>query len=193
MSRVRCALAACLAGLLLAVATPTLAAAPDCDYSLADVAAAPRFEDYPVAIPRPAPPAKPRLASRDAREFATAIRQAAAAGPNFAGRFALAVWGCGSACNDFAIIDARSGRVFFDPGLRAISVLHVDPGREPNGSLRFRPDSRLLVILGAPAEDDARDGVAFYEWTGTALKLLRFAARASICAATDRPQPNIMN
>ena len=50
MSRVRCALAACLAGLLLTVVpVPARAAAPDCDDSLADIAAAPRFEDDPAA------------------------------------------------------------------------------------------------------------------------------------------------
>ena len=28
--------------------------------------------------------------------------------------------------------------------------------------LRFRRDSRLMIVLGAPKEDDAREGAAFY-------------------------------
>ena len=69
MSRVRCALAACLAGLLLTVVpVPARAAAPDCDDSLADIAAAPRFEDDPAAIPRPAR-AAPKLLRFAARAW----------------------------------------------------------------------------------------------------------------------------
>jgi hypothetical protein len=118
------------------------------------------------------------------------IREGAADGPNFAGHYTVAAWGCGTSCTDFAIIDAKSGRVFFDNRVRGISSDHVDLRVEPNGALpnvnglRFRADSRLLIMLGAPAEDESRDGVGFYEWTGSALKLLRFVSRTSICDAS---------
>ena len=162
------------------------ARAADCRYDVADVALAPRYADYPAALRRPTPPAPPLLASREARLFRTVLRDAAAAGPNFAGHYTVAAWGCGAACTSAAIVDAVSGRVVFPDAIGDIAGSHV-AGREPDGaepaydSLRFRPDSRLLIVLGAPGEDDAREGVAFYVWTGYGLKLIRFAPRAALC------------
>jgi hypothetical protein len=155
-------------------------------YGLADVKDAPRFEDFLVPAERLDYPARPVLTSRDAREFRTMLREAAAKGPNFAGHYTIAVWGCGAGCNDFGIIDAKSGRVFFEPDLRDISAVDVEDPDAQYINLRFRADSRLLVVIGAPKEDEARDGVAFYEWTGAGLKLLRFEARSQILAAVCR-------
>ncbi len=175
--------------LLGTVATGVPVSAAQCAdelYGLADIMDAPRFEDYTVPAEKLDRPANPVLATRDAREFRTMLRQAAVKGPNFAGHFTVAVWGCGSACTDFGIIDVKSGRVFFAPDLRGISTFRVvEPdSQEPEyNGLRFRTGSRLLVVLGAPREDEARDGVAFYEWTGTELKLLRFVSRSQILAA----------
>lgn len=86
------------------------------------------------------------------------------------------------------MVDARSGRVVFPDAMQDVSGVHV-AGREPDGTeplyynLRFRRDSRLLVVLGAPGEDETREGVAFYVWTGAGLKLLRFVPRAALCGA----------
>ncbi|HEX4506673.1 MAG TPA: hypothetical protein VH722_13150, partial [Alphaproteobacteria bacterium] len=166
--------------LLYTVASGMPVSAAQCadeTYGLADIPDAPRFEDYVVPAEKLSRPASPVLVAPDAREFRTTLRQAAAKGPNFAGHFTVAVWGCGAACTDFGIVDARSGMVFFIPALRGISTFAVvEPdGDEPEYTgLRFRTDSRLLVVLGAPREDGARDGVAFYKWTGAGLKLLRF-------------------
>jgi len=175
--------------LLGAVAVCIPASAAQCDdelYGLADVSEAFRFEDYAVPAEKLSRPAPPVLATRDAREYRTALRQAAAKGPNFAGHFTIAVWGCGTACTDFGIVDTKSGKVFFVPDLRVISTFKVvepDNDEPEYTGLRFRADSRLLVVLGAPKEDEARDGVAFYEWTGVELKSLRFMPRHEILAA----------
>ncbi len=186
-----CARRTCRVVALLACcfAVPGPAArAAGCEYDLGDVASAPRFQDYPARPLHRAKPAAPVLATRDARLFRTVIQQAAASGPNFAGSFTVAVWGCGAACTDFAIVDARSGRVVFDDALRDIAGIHVS-AKTPDGvepayySLRFRPDSRLLVLLGAPGEQEARDGIGFYEWTGAKLNLLRFVSRSDLCKA----------
>ena len=116
------------------------------------------------------------------------IRDAAAQGPNFADHYTVAVWGCGASCTSAVVVDARSGRVFFPDAINDIAGTHV-ADREPNGaeptynSLRFRADSRLLVVLGAPGENDARDGVSFYVWTGSRVKQLRFVPRAVLCGS----------
>jgi hypothetical protein len=172
-----------VAGALALASGASAQAGPDCMIHLSDVAHAPRFSDYPARPVRAGRYAAPDLSSREARRYRTVLREAAAKGPNFAGRYRLVVWGCGAGCADFAIIDAASGRVSFERSLRAIALGQV--GEEGTGfddlGLRSRADSRLLVVLGAPNEDKAREGVAFYEWTGKALKLLRFVPRAKAC------------
>jgi hypothetical protein len=44
--------------------------------------------------------------------YQTRLREGAKKGPNFAGYFTLVSWGCGSSCQEWAVIDARTGRVF---------------------------------------------------------------------------------
>jgi hypothetical protein len=105
------------------------------------------------------------------------LQDGVAAGPNFAGHYALVGWGCGASCNDFAIVDVRSGKVIFDRQIRDIYTGHV-------GDFDFeqaRLDSRLLVIAGMPQEDEARDGVSYFEWNGSRLKLIRFVPRRKAC------------
>ena len=157
---------------------------------MANAPNAPRFAEYPAPPRRPTRPAAPLLASREARLFRTVIRDAAAKGPNFAGHYTVAVWGCGASCTSAAIVDAITGKVFFSAAISDIAGTHV-AGREPNGaeptyySLRFRPDSRLLIVLGAAGEDAARDGVSYYVWTEPGLKQVRFFSRAMLCGRLD--------
>lgn len=46
-----------------------------------------------------------------AREHDASIRAALQAGPNFAGKFSVAEWECGSNCKDHAVVDVETGRV----------------------------------------------------------------------------------
>lgn len=175
MGRLRIAAAA-----LMLSASPAIAS--DCLIDPANVPDAPRFANWPATPGRSVAPAAPVLASRAARRFRTALWDGAAAGPNFAGHFTIVVWGCGASCTTAAVMDARSGRVSFPTMLRAISAVHVaDPADPGPNSLRFRRDSRLLVVLGAPGEDETKEGVTYLEWTGTALRPLRFLPRSRLC------------
>jgi hypothetical protein len=152
----------------------------DCDMSLNDVpGAAPRFEQYAVpaaAIPNPAP--ADIASTPGARMFRTRIRTGAAEGPNFAGHYTIVGWGCGTSCTYWAIVDAISGAVFFAPDARVIAHNHVD-----GDELSFRRDSRLLITVGAPDEDESREGIAFYVWNDRSLDKLAFISRAAVCAA----------
>lgn len=47
----------------------------------------------------------------EAAMFYTKITEASAAGPSFAGHFAIATWGCGTSCQDHAIVDVKTGRI----------------------------------------------------------------------------------
>lgn len=156
---------------------------PDCLIQLPDQPSLARFNDWPAPRNRPHAPAPPVLSSPEAHRFRSVLREGAAAGPNFAGHFTIVVWGCGASCTSAAIVDALTGRVIVPPMLQAISAVHVADVAGPDGfnSLRFRLGSRLLVVLGTPGEDEGRDGATMLEWSGTALRMLRFVPRTKLC------------
>jgi hypothetical protein len=135
---------------------------------------APRFEDYP-AQPYAGPVAAVRWAGdAQARMFRTRLKEAARQRPNFAGHFIVAHWGCGAGCVMSDIIDARTGKVLHPADIATNDSRNVhDSFWDKGGLLRYRADSRLFVLVGAPGEDEARRGISFYEWTGTRMKLLR--------------------
>jgi len=146
----------------------------------------PQFSAYP-AQPLRSKPQQPKLDIPQAREFRTAISRGATAGVNFAGRFTIVGWGCGAACLDWAVIDRRTGQVRFDRTRRVVSAAHVDddpvvPGvNRTFNALRFRRDSRLLVLQGAPQEDPAREGVTYLYWTGARFEQVGFTPARSAC------------
>ena len=80
---------------------------------VASMAEPPRLQDYPVTDIFRGKPSAPVLSTKEARMFRTELRRQAARGPNFAGHYTLALWGCGAGCANGAVIDARSGQVWF--------------------------------------------------------------------------------
>ena len=116
-----------------------------------------RFEDYTVpdtAFRRR--PATVDLASAGyGRWYRTKLREGAATGPNFAKRYTVVLWGCGTGCQLVAVIDARTGRLSRQTLLTANGV-------------EYRRDSRLLLADPRTPElphDCASCGTpAYYEW-----------------------------
>jgi hypothetical protein len=47
------------------------------------------------------------------RMFRTVLRNGATNGVNFAGHYTVVIWGCGTSCQSFAIIDQIDGKVDF--------------------------------------------------------------------------------
>ncbi len=83
-------------------------------------------------------------------------------GINFAGKYSIADWGCGSGCQDGVIVDADTGHVYEMPVLTT------------NGH-EARRDSRLLVQNPlAPGGGWMNDWykMRYWEWTGKDFKLL---------------------
>jgi hypothetical protein len=79
--------------------------------------AMPSFEQYrvpPSASFRGAP-ALPRFKTSGQRMFRTVIREATKKGPNFAGQYRIAEWGCGTGCEAIAIVDVKSGAIYDGP------------------------------------------------------------------------------
>lgn len=69
---------------------------------------------------------------RRAREYRPRLREAAQGRPSFAAYYIVAGWGCGTSCQQVALIDARSGAVHFAPLTTSLGNRH-------------RLDSRLFI------------------------------------------------
>ncbi|MBU4210786.1 hypothetical protein KKC08_00810 [Patescibacteria group bacterium] len=82
-------------------------------------------------------PAKVDFSTDDfAAQFHTAITNQVALGPNFAGHYTFATWGCGTSCLSYAIVDSISGKIVLSDG--ALEEEHLTP--------HFDINSRLLVF-----------------------------------------------
>jgi len=146
--------------------------------ALAQTSATPRFEDYPAPVYKGRPATLKLNGSKEARNFRTQLREGAKQGVNFAGHYTVASWGCGTACLQVALIDAKTGAVFFPEELNGFGVWFWDNNDE---ALRFKPNSRLLVMSGFPASEgnkgEPKSGLYYFEWTGRRLKLLKLVEK----------------
>ncbi len=118
--------------------------------AVASDASLPTFEQFPANPSSAHAPAKVRLDSHPkARRFRTVLREGAAAGPNFAGRYTIITWGCGTACQEVGIIDATNGQVFFP---RQLQPNAYDAVTDETPPFQYRLDSRLLIVAGSPLD-----------------------------------------
>ncbi len=137
----------------------------------------PSFAQFP-AIVQDVKNIKVNLKShRNANRFRTNLRNAAKDGVNFAGHFVFVSWGCGTNCAVSAIINARTGRVFFPQELEGTGFGFCEMPDEAD-PIVTRDNSRLLVINGYKGgdleSDDPTCGVYYFEWTGTKLRQVKF-------------------
>jgi len=144
------------------------------------VQAALKPADFPVTEVFKGAPAVPKLTTAGQKAFKSQIREWAARGPNFAGHFALAVWGCGAGCIQIAVVDEKKGNVYEGPfGALPKSTLCLPDSL----GIAFQRDSALLVLKGCPDFKDC--GLYYYQWTGSEFKLLR----KDLLAQTPNCQP----
>lgn len=174
-----------------------------CVYDLHDFRGpAPRFASYPAPTgPKRRPAAVDLRTDRLAPMFRTRLREGARLGPNFAGHYRLVSWGAGFANQMFAIVDTRTGKVTLSslPSVYFAKYGHIrsevtsagrrqywideprwpprrwdGPAKGEWGSIYWRKDSRLLVLVGSLGEDETTDGVHYMEWDGKRLKRVKF-------------------
>jgi hypothetical protein len=151
-----------------------------------DGGAAPRFGDYPApAFRGKAAPLK--LTTPQARGYRTRLREGARRGVNFAGRYTLHTWSCGTGCLQTAFIDAGTGAVFFPVELNGFIACYYEPGevKDLEEALKFEWGSRLLVMSGYPSGErdkgEPKKGLYYYEWAGGSLKLVKFVEKNEGC------------
>jgi hypothetical protein len=160
----------------------------DCLFNYSPMPQLPAFKDFPPQSLLGAP-RRPDVATGQAHLYRTTIRQEAAGPVNFGGRYTIVGWGCGSSCLNWALVDRHDGHVYFDPAYQVVSTAYVDdhPWRgDPLlnttfDGLRFRRDSTLLVVQGAPNEDESQEGVTFLRWTGSGFRKLAFVPASKLC------------
>jgi len=76
----------------------------------------PSFQDYEVQLLKIEVPCKPDLNSHPrAKNYKSQLTWASEEGVNFAGKYALTSWGCGSLCEIVALVDLQYGKVVFGP------------------------------------------------------------------------------
>jgi len=118
----------------------------------------PKQSDFAVSANGEKTAKAPVLATKRDRLYRTSIRSASAKGPNFAGHYAVAEWGCGTGCRQFAIVDLNTGRVY-DTNFQAVDYHYPTQAEasEPSGdpawwcyrdALNFDVSSGLLVVEG---------------------------------------------
>src|SRR5258708_19850026 len=81
---------------------------------LAQKNALPAFEQFGVDEIFKGKPALPKITGSH-RWYRTMIRRGAAKGPNFAGHYTIATWGCGTSCVSITIIDPQDAIVYTGP------------------------------------------------------------------------------
>jgi hypothetical protein len=137
-------------------------------------AQAPRFSDYAATVqPLKAKSVDFKNSPRMAKTFKTRLTNEFRKGINFAGRFILVAWGCGTGCRDGAIIDGDTGRVIIPKEIGAVSDWYGPPA-EDFDMFTFQKDSRLLVVRGFPGYAGKKAGTYYLEWRGTRFRLLEF-------------------
>ncbi len=134
-----------------------------------------KFEDYATtdAEAFQGTPARPQIVEKKHREFRTAITDAARKGPNFAGHYTVAEWGCGSGCVSLAVVDEATGKVFSAPfGILTLPFTEGtadEPAHEFQGAV-YQLNSRLFIADGCPEEKKC--ATYYYEWKDDKFNLL---------------------
>jgi hypothetical protein len=145
--------------------------------------AVPKPSDFPITEVFKGTPAAPKLTTAGQKAYRTLIREWAAKGPNFAGHYALAQWGCGAGCLQIAVVDLKTGAVYEGPfGALRKATMCLEGTPEAPG-IAFQRESALLVLKGCP--DFKNCGAYYYQWTGSEFKLLR----RDLLAQTPNCQP----
>jgi hypothetical protein len=136
------------------------------------------YSKYPAKLEKVTTQEISLKSHKEARIYRTNLKKALSNGKvNFAGKYILTYWGCGSGCAQGAIIDGQTGNVFFPVEMQGIYAGGVELG--DHDMLEYKNNSNLLIIHGYAGggfnpEKETQQGIYYYLWTGTNFKLLKF-------------------
>jgi hypothetical protein len=109
-----------------------------------------QFDKYPADRSFSGPYAEPILTKPpEIHRFRTVIRAGSKGPSNFAGHYRVVSWGCGASCQQFAIVDKKTGHAYFVPVEAEVGakfqlnsrLFVVNPPEEVEGTLFNRPRS----------------------------------------------------
>lgn len=133
---------------------------------------APKFDEHKVEVWTATPKAVDLDSHKDARMFRTRLTEARNEGVNFAGHYIFTYWGCGTNCLVGAVIDGKTGKVFFPEEVAGLGV--GLPGTDIEAeALEFRKDSKMLIVRGALSNGDSV-GTHYLVWEGNRFRKLKF-------------------
>ena len=163
-------------------------------WALGRTGAVPRFEDYPVSEVFVGTPAVPKFVTPLEQSYADQIRDGVEQGygvfrdgkedkgANFAGHLIVIQWGCGSPCMRMAVVDARTGDIYYPPisfdGIDKQSfdlpLLTLPDSVTQNPVVQFRLKSGLMIIKASPSQLGRHDAYVYYFlWRQDRWTLLR--------------------
>jgi hypothetical protein len=102
-------------------------------------------------------------------------------GPNFAGHLIVIQWGCGAPCMRMAIVNARTGDVYYPPMSFTgavdsfdLPLLTVGNAVSGNPDVQFRLNSSLMIIKATPVQSLSHPSFTYYFlWNRDHWNLLR--------------------
>jgi hypothetical protein len=113
----------------------------------------PQFESYSVSPQFEGRAHSAVLGTPLDRKYRTAIKNGLANGVNFAGHYVIVIWGCGTGCKGFVVVDAKTG-VVYDPAFDEVDYHYPESAESDAGwhrypdLLNYRKESALLIVEG---------------------------------------------
>jgi hypothetical protein len=133
------------------------------------------FAKHPPAARLHKPAAKPDVSSGRAHHYRTRLREEAKEGANYNGHFRVAMWGCGSNCMEWAIIDLATGRVWMsEEQVESYWSADFDNVNVPDW-MEYYKNSSLLYLHDwtGRRKDRTFDRRRVYVWKNGAPRLVR--------------------
>lgn len=149
----------------------------------------PKFRNYPVNKVFKGRNARVRLVTETDRMFRTRLRRAAKQKPNFAGRYVVTSWGCGTSCIMGAVVDVKTGKVYWwDFSICCWG--NVDEGFRP---IEFRKKSNLIIFSGTRNEGDNDYGSHFYKFENGKFMFIKTIERDDGMESMNEPVEGSLN
>lgn len=128
--------------------------------SATELSDSPTFRDYPTKKIDHRPLKTIDFKSHPkARTFRTNLRKVVGEKSNFAGKYVVTFWGCGSPCQEYAIINVQTGSVYITPFTSQIGA-------------DYKVDSNLFVVNPKGGPNHPLFIKYYYVWDGSELKLV---------------------